>query len=69
MPPNTGDAATVAIFMPGTFTSMPNTAVPFTFPATSSRLAGVPMMRKALGSLSCTSVGTGSFAAASTRSP
>ncbi len=69
LPPNTGDAATVATFMPGTFTSMPYTAVPLTLPATSSRLAGVPMMRKVLGSLSLTLVGTGSFAAASASSP
>ena len=69
VPPNTGDAATVATFMPGTFTSMPYIAVPLTLPATSRRLAGVPMMRNLLGSLSLTSVGTGSFAASSTRAP
>jgi hypothetical protein len=40
LPPTTGLAATVAIFMPGSRTSMPYCAEPFTFAGVSSRLAG-----------------------------
>ena len=59
LPPKTGDACTVAIFMSGTLTSMPYIAVPLTLPETSSRFADVPMIRNSLGSLSLTSAGTG----------
>jgi hypothetical protein len=69
LPPNTGQAATAANFMPGIIASMPNLAVPFTFSGVSRRLAGVPISVKSLGSLSSTLSGTGSFAAASTRAP
>jgi hypothetical protein len=69
LPPKTGQAATVAIFMPGSFTSMPYSAVPFTLPAASMRLTGVPMRRKSFGSFSATLSGTGNAAALSTNSP
>src|SRR3989442_8626170 len=44
-------------------------AVPFTLLGASSRLAGVPISVKSFGSLRVTSAGTGTFAAASARSP
>ncbi len=69
LPPTTGLAATVAIFIPGNRTSMPYTAVPLTFAGVSSRFAGVPIKVKSFGSLSATSEGTGSFAALSTSAP
>jgi len=69
LPPSTGLAATVAIFIPGRRTSMLNCAVPFTFAGVSSRLAGVPISVKSLGSLSVTCVGTGSVAARSASAP
>jgi hypothetical protein len=68
-PPTTGLIASVAYFMPGNRTSIPNWAVPFTLEGVSSRLAGVPMSVKSLGSFKVTSVGTGSFAAFSARAP
>ncbi len=68
-PPKTGQAATVANFMPGIIASMPNLALPFTLSGVSRRLAGVPMSVKSLGSFSATLSGTGNFAAASTRAP
>ena len=46
LPPTTGLAATVAIFIPGSRTSMPNCAVPFTLAGVSSRFAGVPIRRE-----------------------
>ena len=58
-----GSRQRVAIFIPGSRTSMPNFAVPFTLLGVSSRLAGVPISVKSFGSLSATSAGTGSFAA------
>ncbi len=68
-PPNTGLAASVAIFKPGSRTSMLNCAVPFTLLGVSSRLAGVPISVKSFGSLRVTSVGTGSVAALSASAP
>ena len=55
--------------MPGSLTSMPNSAVPLIFAAVSSRLTGLPTYRESRCSLSFTSVGTGSLAAASASSP
>ena len=69
LPPKTGEMATVAIFMPGSLVSMPNTAVPLTLAGVSSRLAGVPMSLKSFGSLSATFSGTGSPAAFAASSP
>jgi hypothetical protein len=69
LPPTTGLAMTVAIFIPGNRTSMPNCAVPFTFAGVSSRLAGVPISVKSFGSLSLICAGTGSFAALSASAP
>ncbi len=71
MPPKTGEMAIAAIFMPGTWVSMPNLALPSTFSGVSSRLAGVPISVKSLGCFSVTlsRAGTGNNAAASTSSP
>src|SRR5437762_10646889 len=63
MPPNTGHRSIDAISIPGTLTSIPNTALPSTFTGVSSRGVRVPSRRKSFGSLSGTSVGTGSLAA------
>src|SRR5439155_608877 len=41
LPPNTGQAASVATFMSGSRTSMPNCAVPSTLAGASTRFAGV----------------------------
>ena len=69
LPPTTGLAATVAMFIPGSRTSIPNCAVPFTFAGVSSRLAGVPISLNSRGSLSTTWAGTGKVAALSARAP
>ena len=69
LPPNTGHAATVATFIPGILTSMPNRAEPSTLAGVSRRFAGVPMSLKSLGSLRATLPGTGSVAAMSTSAP
>src|SRR5205823_6012160 len=69
LPPNTGQAATAANFMPGSRTSMPNCAVPSTLSGVSRRFAGVPISLKSLGSLRATPLGTGRSAARSTRAP
>ena len=55
--------------MPGTFTSMPNTALPSVLPGVSSRATRVPSRRKSLGSLSGTSLGTGREAARAASAP
>jgi hypothetical protein len=68
-PPNTGQAATAATFMPGSRTSQPNGAEPSTLAGVSSRFAGVPISVKSFGSLSVTPPGTGRRAAAATRAP
>jgi len=69
LPPKTGHAATVAIFMPGSFVSMPYCAFPLTLSGVSRRLAGVPISLKAFGSLSATSLGTDNLAAFSAKAP
>ena len=69
LPPSTGLAATVATAIPGTRTSMPYCAFPFTFSGVSRRLAGVPINLKSFGSLSVTWAGTGSLAAFSASAP
>jgi len=69
LPPSTGLAATVAIFIPGSRTSMPYCALPFTLSGVSSRFAGVPISVKSFGSLSGTLSGTGSLAAFSASAP
>ncbi len=69
LPPSTGLAATVAIFIPGSRTSMPYCAWPFTLSGVSSRFAGVPISVKSLGSLSATFSGTGTLAAFSASAP
>jgi len=61
--------ATAAIFMPGTLTSIPYTALPFTLSGVSRRLAGVPISLKSRGSLRSTLSGTGRVAAVSTSAP
>ena len=57
LPPNTGDRATRAVFMPGICTSMPNCASPVTFSGESSRLVGLPMIFQSLRSFSVTCAG------------
>ena len=69
LPPNTGQRTTRATSMPGRLTSMPNSAVPFTFAGTSRRGSGCPRTRNAFGSLSTTFAGTGTAAARSTSAP
>ena len=69
LPPTTGLAATAAIFIPGSRTSMPYCVVPFTFAGVSRRLAGVPISLNSLGSFKATCAGTGSFAAVSASAP
>jgi len=67
--PNTGGRATSAISMSGRFTSMPNSAAPLTLALLSRRRVGLPISVKSFASLSLTSFGIGSFAAASASSP
>jgi len=55
--------------MPGRFTSMPNSALPLTLALLSRRFVGLPISVKFFASLSATSLGIGSFAAASASSP
>ena len=61
-------AATVAILMPGSLSSMPNTASPLTLIALSTRLAGVPMSLNWPRDLSATCCGTGRRTASHRRS-
>src|ERR1019366_6137800 len=67
-PPITGHRATTACSIPGRRTSMPNSARPQVLSAASSRFIALPTMRNCFGSLSFTSLGTGSFPAASLHS-
>jgi hypothetical protein len=69
LPPGTGQAATVAISMPGTVASMPKRASPHTFIGLSSRLTGLPISSNSFGLFSGKSVGIGKVAAMSTRAP
>ena len=71
LPPNTGEIAIAATFIPGSLVSMPNSARPLTLSGVSSRLAEVPIRVKSFGSFSATlsGAGTGRAAAASTNSP
>ena len=69
LPPSTGLWASAAYKRPGSFTSMPNSALPSTLPAESSLACGVPMIRKLSLGLSCTSFGTGNRAAAAATDP
>jgi len=55
--------------MPGSFTSMPNSAVPLILAGVSSRLVRLPTMVKSFGSFSATFSGTGSFEAAAASEP
>src|SRR6266700_704005 len=69
VPPNTGQRSIDATSMPGTFTSMPNTALPSTLAGVSSRGTRVPSRRKSFASLRGGSFGTGSCAAVVTSLP
>ena len=69
LPPNTGQAATLAYFMPGSRTSIPYCVVPSTLSGVSSRFTDVPIRRKSLGSFSATLPGTGRRAAVLTSAP
>jgi hypothetical protein len=46
VPPKTGQIAMAAIFMPGSWTSIPYFVLPLTLSGVSSRLAGVPISLK-----------------------
>jgi len=67
--PKTGAWRTSAVSMPGRCTSIANTALPLTLAGVSRRFVGLPIRRKSFGSLSGTSAGGVSFAAASASSP
>ena len=71
LPPNTGEMAIAATFIPGCFVSIPNSAWPLTLSGVSNRLAGVPIRVKSFGSFSTklSGVGTGRAAAASPNCP
>src|SRR5690349_14791702 len=69
VPPNTGQRSIDATSIPGTFTSMPKTALPSTLAGVSSRGTRVPSRRKPFGSLRGGSLGTGSVAALATSEP
>jgi hypothetical protein len=55
--------------MPGSLTSMPNSAVPLTFMGVSRRRVRLPTMRKSFGSFSGGFSGTGMVAALAASSP
>jgi hypothetical protein len=69
LPPSAGGRATTPWSIPGTRTSMPNTAAPRVFRGVSRRGTAFPMRVKSFGSLRRGFSGTGSFAAAAARSP
>lgn len=68
-PPSVGQALTVATFMPGRRTSMPNCVEPSTLPAESTRRSGWPISLKSFGSFSVTFSGIGNLAAAPASAP
>src|SRR5881296_3846950 len=63
LPPNTGQRAITATSIPGTFTSIPNWALPSTLGGVSRRRTRVPRIFQSFASLSGTSAGAGSAAA------
>ncbi len=67
--PKIGGRAMTAVNIPGNFTSIPNSALPFNFSGVSSRLIGLPISLNVFGSLSCTFAGGVSLAAADARCP
>ena len=67
--PKIGGRATTAASIPGILTSIPKTALPFTFSEVSSRFTGLPISLNVLGSFSATSVGGVILAAASASWP
>ena len=69
VPPITGHCASEAYTMPGSFTSMPNSAVPLTLAGESRRLVRLPTMVKSFGSFNATFSGTGSCDAAAASEP
>ena len=69
LPPNTGLLTILAVSSPGSLTSMPKRAVPFTFSGRSSRGSDWPSSLKLAGAFSVICVGTGSAAALSTSAP
>ena len=69
LPPITGHCTSAAYSMPGSFTSMPNSAVPFTLLGVSKRVTGLPTILNAAGSFSFGAFGGSSFEAASASSP
>ena len=69
LPPITGHWAKAAYSMPGSLTSMPNSALPSTFDGVSRRFTGLPITLNAPGAFSCGDFGGCSFEAASASSP
>jgi len=69
LPPATGQARIAALTMPGRTRSMPNTRLPLVLSALSSRASALPAMVQDFGSLSGTSLGGSSLAAASATLP
>ena len=69
VPLNTGQAATAACSMPGTWASMPYLTRPVTMSGMSTRAMDWPISVQALGSLSLTSLGASSLAAAAASLP
>src|SRR5262245_5960034 len=68
-PPKTGQRAATANNIPGSFTSIPNTALPSTLPGVSRRLVALPISRNCDGSFKLTFDGGVSFEAASASAP
>src|SRR5664280_386174 len=69
LPLNTGQSLIAALSMPGSLTSIPYIILPVVLSTVSSRLSGFPAIFQSLGSLSLTSFGTSSLAAASATLP
>ncbi len=69
VPPKTGQRWTVPTSIPGTLTSMPNTALPVTLSGVSSRGVPLPINLNWSGVFSVGFWGTGSGAALSASSP
>ena len=69
LPPNTGHSFMAAQSIPGIVKSIEYFCLPVTLSAVSSRLSGLPMIVQSFGSLSFTSVGGSSLAAASATLP
>jgi hypothetical protein len=69
LPPNTGDRAIAAYFMPAIRTSIPYSALPFTLRGVSRRRCALPISEKFAGDFSGTFAGSGKAAAAAASEP